>query len=84
MTKTILTAHRYFHWIEPVAALTSLIMLAKITLNILPISVLLILINLRFIVAGKLSLWSFIVIYDLELVNLRICLPDILFFINSS
>ena len=72
----------FFRWIKAVAALKSLIILDKIILDILPTSVLLVLTNLHFIVARKLPLWSFIVLYDLELANLRIRLPDISFLIN--
>ena len=59
-------------------------MLAKITLDILPMSVLLVLINLHFIVAGKLSLWSFIVLYNIELANLRLRLPITILLINTT
>ena len=64
------------------AVLTSLIILLNIDLDILPMLVLLVLISLDLIVAGKLSLWSLIVIYDLETFNLGIRLPDILFILS--
>ena len=74
----------FFHWIRLVAVLTSLIILVKICLDILPICVLLLLINLHLTVAGKLSLWSFTVIYACDLSNLGIRLLTILFSFKSS
>ena len=66
------------------AVLTSLTILDKINLDILAICVLLVLISLHLIVAGKLSLWSLTVIYACEFSNLGIRLLIILFLFKIS